>query len=143
MLEFIYSSNRFTTKGGLMAGTATTHYYASEEFKLKQEKTRSYTCSPETVIAGGDYKQSTYCHLLLGLHFSDSIEFVTSTFAYTLVQVRIHVFLEYTLIRHVHHFPYVEVGNSKYGMLEYDLYSILHHANIDKIWTLLLAACKQ
>ncbi|KAF5948372.1 hypothetical protein HYC85_014329 [Camellia sinensis] len=46
ILEFIYSSKQFKTKGGLTAGTATTHYYASEEFKIKQEQTRSFTCSP-------------------------------------------------------------------------------------------------
>ncbi|XP_059660977.1 indole-3-acetic acid-amido synthetase GH3.10 isoform X2 [Cornus florida] len=86
ILEFIYSSKQFKTKGGLTAGTATTHYFASEEFKIKQEKTKSFTCSPEEVISSGDYKQSTYCHLLLGLFFSDQVEFVTSTFAYSIVQ---------------------------------------------------------
>lgn len=38
------------------------------------------------MISAGDYKQSTYCHLLLGLIFADQVEFVTSTFAYSLVQ---------------------------------------------------------
>ncbi|KAI6697391.1 hypothetical protein NL676_017510 [Syzygium grande] len=73
-------------KGGLTAGTATTHYFSSEEFKIKQEQTKSFTCSPEEVISSGDYKQSTYCHLLLGLYFADRIEFITSTFAYSIVQ---------------------------------------------------------
>lgn len=86
ILEFIYSSKQFKTKGGLISGTATTHYYASQEFKIKQEKTKSFTCSPQEVISSGDYKQSTYCHLLLGLHFCDQVEFVTSTFAYSIVQ---------------------------------------------------------
>ncbi|KAL3509436.1 hypothetical protein ACH5RR_028837 [Cinchona calisaya] len=86
ILELIYSSKQFKTKGGLRAGTATTHYYASEEFKIKQEQTKSFTCSPEEVISSGDYKQSTYCHLLLGLYFCDEIEFITSTFAYSIVQ---------------------------------------------------------
>lgn len=86
ILEFIYSSKQFKTKGGLIAGTATTHYYASEEFKIKQDKTKSFTCSPFEVISSGDYKQSTYCHLLLGLFFSDQVEFITSTFAYSIVQ---------------------------------------------------------
>lgn len=86
ILELIYSSKQFKTKGGLTAGTATTHYYASEEFKVKQEQTKSFTCSPEAVISSGDYKQSTYCHLLLGLHFRDEVEFITSTFAYSIVQ---------------------------------------------------------
>ncbi|PKI52959.1 hypothetical protein CRG98_026665 [Punica granatum] len=86
ILEFIYGSKQFKTKGGLTAGTATTHYYSSEEFKIKQMRTKSFTCSPEAVISGGDYRQSTYCHLLLGLLFSENIEFITSTFAYTIVQ---------------------------------------------------------
>ncbi|KAJ7981419.1 jasmonic acid-amido synthetase JAR1 [Quillaja saponaria] len=86
ILEFIYSSKQYKTKGGLIAGTATTHYYASEEFKIKQEKTKSFTCSPEEVISGGDYKQSTYCHLLLGLFLYEQVEFIASTFAYSIVQ---------------------------------------------------------
>ncbi|XP_016188318.1 jasmonic acid-amido synthetase JAR1 [Arachis ipaensis] len=86
ILEFIYSSNTFKTKGGLTVGTATTHYYASEEFKIKQEQTKSFTCSPAEVISGGDYKQSTYCHLLLGLFFSDQVEFITSAFVYSIIQ---------------------------------------------------------
>ena len=86
VLEFIYSSNQFQTKGGIRVGTATTHYYASKEFKIKQERTKSFTCSPDEIISGGDYKQSTYCHLLLGLYFSDQVEFITSAFVYSIVQ---------------------------------------------------------
>ncbi|KAI3937067.1 hypothetical protein MKX01_015282 [Papaver californicum] len=86
ILEFIYSSAKSKTKGGIAVGTATSHYYASEEFKIKQTKTKSFTCSPQEVISGGDYKESTYCHLLLGLIFCDQVEFITSTFAYSIVQ---------------------------------------------------------
>ncbi|KAK2993264.1 hypothetical protein RJ640_015743 [Escallonia rubra] len=86
VLEFIYSSKRFKTKGGLTAGTATTHYFASEEFTIRQEQTKSFTCSPKEVISCGDYRESTYCHLLLGLFFSDQVEFITSTFAFSIVQ---------------------------------------------------------
>ncbi|XP_055824527.1 indole-3-acetic acid-amido synthetase GH3.10-like [Solanum dulcamara] len=86
ILEFIYSSKQCKTKGGVIVGTATTHYYASDEFKIKQQQTKSFTCSPEEVISCGDYKQSTYCHLLLGLYFSHEVEFVTSTFAYSIVE---------------------------------------------------------
>uniref|UniRef100_A0A7C8Z5R0 GH3 middle domain-containing protein n=1 Tax=Opuntia streptacantha TaxID=393608 RepID=A0A7C8Z5R0_OPUST len=85
VLEFIYSSKQFKTKGGLTAGTATTHYFSSNEFKMKQDKTRSFTCSPHEVISSGDYKQTTYCHLLLGLYFSSKVEFVSSTFVYSIV----------------------------------------------------------
>lgn len=86
VLELIYSSKQWHTKGGLSVGTATTHYYASEEFKTKQQTTKCFTCSPQEVISGGDYKQTTYCHLLLGLLHSEQVEFVSSTFAYSLVQ---------------------------------------------------------
>ncbi|KAJ7948276.1 jasmonic acid-amido synthetase JAR1 [Quillaja saponaria] len=64
ILEFIYGSKQNKTEGGLIAGTATTHYFSSEEFKIKQEMTKSFTCSPEEVIS----------------------EFITSTFAYSIVQ---------------------------------------------------------
>ncbi|KVH95872.1 GH3 auxin-responsive promoter [Cynara cardunculus var. scolymus] len=94
ILEFIYGSKQFKTKGGLSAGTATTHYFASQEFKLKQQQTKSFTCSPEQVITSGDYKQSTYCHFLLGLFYSPDVEFITSTFAYCIVQA-LTLFEEY------------------------------------------------
>lgn len=86
ILELIYSGKQSLTRGGLTAGTATTHYFASEEFKARQKTTRSFTCSPDEVISAGDYKQTTYCHLLLGLLHSDQVVFVASTFAYSLVQ---------------------------------------------------------
>lgn len=86
ILELIYSSKEFKTKGGLKAGTATTHYYNSEEFKIKQDQTKLFTCSPEEVISNGDYKQTTYCHLLLGLYFREQVEFIASTFAYSTLQ---------------------------------------------------------
>ncbi|XP_010542881.1 PREDICTED: jasmonic acid-amido synthetase JAR1 [Tarenaya hassleriana] len=86
ILEFIYASKEFKTRSGLKVGTATTHYYASKEFKTKQETTKSFTCSPREVILGGDFRQCTYCHLLLGLYFSGQVEFIASAFAYTIVQ---------------------------------------------------------
>ncbi|KAF3775022.1 Jasmonic acid-amido synthetase [Nymphaea thermarum] len=86
ILEFIYSSKLFYTTGGQKVGTATTHYFESEEFKLRQMKTKAFTCSPREVIASSDHRQSTYCHLLLGLHFSEEVEYVTSTFAYSIVE---------------------------------------------------------
>ncbi|CAN8247929.1 unnamed protein product [Cochlearia groenlandica] len=86
ILEFIYAGKEFKTQGGLIVGTATTHYYGSKEFKAKQETTKSFTCSPREVISGGDFLQCTYCHLLLGLYFSTQVEFVASAFSYTIVQ---------------------------------------------------------
>ncbi|GJW12850.1 indole-3-acetic acid-amido synthetase GH3.10 [Tanacetum coccineum] len=94
ILEFIYGNKLFKTKGGLSAGTATTHYFASQEFKLKQQQTKSYTCSPQEVILSGDYKQSTYCHFLLGLFYSPQVEIITSTFAYSIVQA-LNLFQDY------------------------------------------------
>ncbi|KAF3567651.1 hypothetical protein DY000_02010948 [Brassica cretica] len=85
-LETLFTSLEFKTPGGLTVGTATTHYYSSKEFKTKQETTKSFTCSPREVIFGGDFGQCTYCHLLLGLHFSKQVEFVASAFSYTIVQ---------------------------------------------------------
>ncbi|XP_010905518.1 indole-3-acetic acid-amido synthetase GH3.10 [Elaeis guineensis] len=86
ILEFIYGSKQFQSKGGLTVGTATTHYFASEEFKTRQKSTDSFVCSPYEVISEGDYNQSTYCHLLLGLAFCDQVEVIASTFAYSIVQ---------------------------------------------------------
>ncbi|KAJ6847123.1 jasmonic acid-amido synthetase JAR1 isoform X1 [Iris pallida] len=86
ILELIYSGKQSLSRGGLRTGTATTHFFASEEFKARQKTTGSFTCSPDEVISAGDYKQTTYCHLLLGLLHSEQVVFVTSTFAYSLVQ---------------------------------------------------------
>ncbi|CAA6674282.1 unnamed protein product [Spirodela intermedia] len=86
ILEFIYRSERYQTRGGVTVAAATTHFYASEEFKIKQRTTKSFTCSPREMILAGDYKQTTYCHLLLGLVHCDHVEFVTSAFAYSIVQ---------------------------------------------------------
>ncbi|KAK1422876.1 hypothetical protein QVD17_18165 [Tagetes erecta] len=86
ILEFIYGNKHLKTKGGISVATATTHYFASQEFKLKQQQTKSFTCSPHEVIFSGDYKQSTYCHFLLGLYNSSHVEFITSTFAHSIVQ---------------------------------------------------------
>ncbi|KAL9243832.1 hypothetical protein vseg_017674 [Gypsophila vaccaria] len=85
-LEFIYSSKQVKTKEGLTLGTATTHFFSSNEFKLKQQMSKCFTCTPLDVISSGDYTQTTYCHLLLGLFFSDGIEFISSTFVYSIVQ---------------------------------------------------------
>ena len=67
-------------------GPLTTHLFNSDEFKVKQEKLKSYTLSPHEVISSGDFKQSTYCHLLLGLFFADEVESVASIYAYSIAQ---------------------------------------------------------
>lgn len=85
ILEFIYGYPRHQTRGGVTIGAATTHIYASEEFKIRQTTTKSFICSPRETILAGDYDQTTYCHLLLGLVHCDHVEYVTSTFVYSIV----------------------------------------------------------
>ncbi|OAY70989.1 putative indole-3-acetic acid-amido synthetase GH3.5 [Ananas comosus] len=84
-LQFIYSSKQFVTKGGLIATTATTNVYRSEQFKSTMKDIQSQSCSPFEVIFGPDFHQSLYCHLLCGLIYSDEVRFVSSTFAHSIV----------------------------------------------------------
>ncbi|GLT79739.1 hypothetical protein SLA2020_512160 [Shorea laevis] len=84
-LNFIYSSKQSLTKGGLAAGTATTHVFRNAQFKNAMKAMQSQSCSPDEVIFGPDFHQSLYCHLLCGLLFSDEIESVSATFAYSIV----------------------------------------------------------
>ncbi|KAH6767356.1 Auxin-responsive GH3 family protein [Perilla frutescens var. hirtella] len=84
-LQFIYSSKQFKTKGGLHAGTATTHLFRREGFKKTLRATQRPCCSPDEVIFGGDYHQSLYCHLLSGLIFRDEVQVISSTFAHSIV----------------------------------------------------------
>ncbi|CAN6444312.1 unnamed protein product [Victoria cruziana] len=84
-LQFIYGSKQFKTEGGLLAGTATTNVYNTDQFKATMKDIMSQSCSPDEVIFGADYKQSLYCHLLCGLIYSDEVQFITSTFAHGIV----------------------------------------------------------
>ncbi|KAI4303405.1 hypothetical protein MLD38_039042 [Melastoma candidum] len=84
-LQLIYGSKQFRTKGGLVAGTATTNVFRSDRYRAAMESIRSEACSPEEVIFSPDFHQSLYCHLLCGLLFWDEIQFVSSTFAYSIV----------------------------------------------------------
>ncbi|KAJ8491186.1 hypothetical protein OPV22_012907 [Ensete ventricosum] len=84
-LQFIYSSKRVTTKGGLTATTATTNVFQSEQFKHTMKDIQSQCCSPDEVIFGPDFQQSLYCHLLCGLIFSDQVQIISSTFAHSIV----------------------------------------------------------
>ncbi|RZS28034.1 hypothetical protein BHM03_00061587 [Ensete ventricosum] len=83
--QFIYSSKRVTTKGGLTATTATTNVFQSEQFKHTMKDIQSQCCSPDEVIFGPDFQQSLYCHLLCGLIFSDQVQIISSTFAHSIV----------------------------------------------------------
>ncbi|XP_071691087.1 jasmonoyl--L-amino acid synthetase JAR6-like [Rutidosis leptorrhynchoides] len=84
-LNFLYSSKQFTTKGGLIAATATTNVYRSPEFKQTMKSIQTPACSPDEVIFGPDYHQSLYCHLLCGLIFHEEIQVISSSFAHSIV----------------------------------------------------------
>ncbi|CAN4099451.1 unnamed protein product [Withania somnifera] len=85
VLQFIYSSKQFKTKGGLAAGTATTNVYRNAQFKKTMKAMSTPCCSPDEVIFGPDFQQSLYCHLLCGLIFSNEVQVVSSTFAHSIV----------------------------------------------------------
>lgn len=84
-MNFIYSSKQFTTKGGLIAGTATTNLYRDPRYKSSMKAMQSQYCCPYEVIFGSDFHQSLYCHLLCGLIFREEIQLVGSTFAHSIV----------------------------------------------------------
>ncbi|OMO64328.1 GH3 auxin-responsive promoter [Corchorus capsularis] len=84
-LQFIYSSKQSITKGGLIAGTATTNVFRNCQFKNAMKSMQSQCCSPDEVIFGPDFHQSLYCHLLCGLLFREEIQLVSSTFAHSIV----------------------------------------------------------
>ncbi|GLT84726.1 hypothetical protein SLE2022_029420 [Rubroshorea leprosula] len=84
-LQFYYSSKQSKTNGGLAAGTATTNVFRNARFKNAMRAMQSQSCSPDEVIFGPDFYQSLYCHLLCGLIFWDEIQFVSSTFAHSIV----------------------------------------------------------
>ncbi|KAG2725473.1 hypothetical protein I3843_01G068800 [Carya illinoinensis] len=90
-LQLIYSSKQFKTKGGLAAGTATTNVFRNSKFKRTMKAMQSQSCSPDEVIFGPDFHQSLYCHLLCGLIFRDEVQFVTSTFAHSII----HAFITF------------------------------------------------
>ncbi|XP_030443503.1 jasmonoyl--L-amino acid synthetase JAR4-like isoform X1 [Syzygium oleosum] len=85
VLQFIYGSKQFKTKGGLAAGTATTNLFRSSQYKSTMKAMQSHCCSPDEVIFGPDFQQSLYCHLLCGLLYRDEVQSVSSTFAHSIV----------------------------------------------------------
>ncbi|XP_074282472.1 jasmonoyl--L-amino acid synthetase JAR4-like [Silene latifolia] len=85
-LNFIYGSKQFKTKGGLIAGTATTNVFHHPLYSSTMKSMQSQSCSPSEVIFGSDFHQSLYCHLLCGLLHNEEIQLVSSTFAHSLVQ---------------------------------------------------------
>ncbi|XP_072965289.1 jasmonoyl--L-amino acid synthetase GH3.5-like [Typha angustifolia] len=93
-LQFIYGSKQLITKGGLTATTATTNVYSSKQFKSTMKDISSRYCSPEEVIFGPDVHQSLYCHLLCGLIYANEVQFIFSTFAYSIV----HAFRTFELV---------------------------------------------
>eukprot|EP00253_Pinus_taeda_P001222 PITA_01222 len=86
VLEFVYGSKQSYTKGGLLASTATSNVYHSESFKLYKKNIQILGCSPDEVIFGSDSWQSMYCHLLCGLLYSNEVQYMSSTFSYSIVE---------------------------------------------------------
>lgn len=86
VLEFVYGSKQSYTKGGLLASTATSNVYHSESFKLYKKNIQILGCSPDEVIFGSDSRQSMYCHLLCGLLYSNEVQYMSSTFSYSIVE---------------------------------------------------------
>ncbi|KAJ3694599.1 hypothetical protein LUZ60_010079 [Juncus effusus] len=84
-LQFIYGSKQFKTKSGLTVTTATTNVYLSSQFKSTLKSIQSQCTSPDEVIFGPDFPQSLYCHLLCGLLYKDQVQFISATFAHSLV----------------------------------------------------------
>lgn len=84
-LQFIYGSKQFKTKGGLVAGTATTNVYRSSQFPKTMKALQTPCCSPDEVIFGPDFQQSLYCHLLCGLIFHNEVQLISSTFAHSII----------------------------------------------------------
>ncbi|GMI98446.1 FAR-RED INSENSITIVE 219, JASMONATE RESISTANT 1 [Hibiscus trionum] len=82
-LQFIFSGKQTKTKGGLLAGTATTNVYRNPQFRNVMKSMRAPICSPDEVIFSPDFHQSLYCHLLCGLLFREEIQFVSSAFAHS------------------------------------------------------------
>ncbi|XP_030540906.1 jasmonoyl--L-amino acid synthetase JAR4-like [Rhodamnia argentea] len=93
-LQFIYSSKQFKTKGGLAAGTATTNLFRSSQYKSTMKAMQSQSCSPDEVIFGPNFHESLYCHLLCGLLYREEVQFVSSTFAHSIV----HAFRTFELV---------------------------------------------
>ena len=86
VLELVFCGTLSTTKGGIVTGTSTTHLFRSDEFKLRRNLNYVSSCSPPEVMQACDSFQSMYCHLLCGLLCWEEIQFISSTFAYTLVE---------------------------------------------------------
>ncbi|PWA78839.1 auxin-responsive GH3 family protein [Artemisia annua] len=93
-LSFIFGSKQQITKGGLLAGTATSNVYRSAQFKKTMQAMQTPCCSPDEVIFAPDFHQSLYCHLLCGLIFHEEIQVISSTFAHSIV----HSFRTFELV---------------------------------------------
>ncbi|KAL4354615.1 hypothetical protein GQ457_06G031550 [Hibiscus cannabinus] len=82
-LQFVFSGKQTKTKGGLLAGTATTNVYRNPRFRQVMKSFRAPICSPDEVIFSPDFHQSLYCHLLCGLLHREEIQLVASAFAHS------------------------------------------------------------
>ncbi|EFJ12075.1 hypothetical protein SELMODRAFT_125145 [Selaginella moellendorffii] len=80
-LHFVYSGEQYRAKSGLLLGAGSTNYYKSEAYNQEAE---TLATPYEALLAGSDWQQTTYCHLLCGLVQRHKIEFIHAAFAYTL-----------------------------------------------------------
>ncbi|KAH7293623.1 hypothetical protein KP509_28G033800 [Ceratopteris richardii] len=85
-LELVFCGKLSITKGGIPCGTATTHMFRSKQFNQKQKVAVVRACSPQEVVGHSNNKEAMYCHLLSALLCRKEIQFITATFAYTLVE---------------------------------------------------------
>ncbi|KAK8588055.1 hypothetical protein V6N13_087005 [Hibiscus sabdariffa] len=82
-LQFVFSGKQTKTKGGLLAGTASTNVYRNPRFRQVLKSFQAPICSPDEVIFSPDFHQSLYCHLLCGLLHREEIQLVNSAFAHS------------------------------------------------------------
>ncbi|MCO5604007.1 hypothetical protein L7F22_058164 [Adiantum nelumboides] len=81
-LNFIYAGKLLTKKGGLKAGSSSTHHLRSG---VHLDRLPQWT-SPLGVVLGPNVRQSMYCHLLCGLLQAEEVTVISSFLAYGITE---------------------------------------------------------
>ncbi|KAI5077337.1 hypothetical protein GOP47_0007161 [Adiantum capillus-veneris] len=81
-LNFLYAGKLLTTKGGLKAGSSSTHHLRSG---THLDRLPQWT-SPLGVVLGPNVRQSMYCHLLCGLLQAPEVTVISSFLAYGITE---------------------------------------------------------
>lgn len=81
-LYFVYAGKLFTTRGGLKAGSGSTHHLRSGALL----KNLPQWTSPMGVVLGPNVRQSMYCHLLCGLLQATEVTVISSFLAYGITE---------------------------------------------------------